>query len=140
LYAKNRGTEDQEFFVGQKAFIDKNGEILVLIDEFGLDLPGGKIQKGEEDFSTSLKREVREETGLEIEVGTLFQSWQWKMRRGPNIGKLIFLVGYKCKYLSGELKLSEEHNNFRWVNKNNYQELGDDGEYFKAIEKYFEGG
>ena len=62
------------------------------------------------------------------------------MRRGPNIGKLIFLVGYKCKYLSGELKLSEEHNNFRWVNKNNYQELGDDGEYFKAIEKYFEGG
>ena len=37
--------KDALFCVGQKAFIDKNGEILILNDQIeGLDFPGGKIQ------------------------------------------------------------------------------------------------
>lgn len=62
--------EDELFFVGQKAFIRKGDEVLVIHDPIeGLDFPGGKIQVGEENTFESLKREVREETGLEIQIG-----------------------------------------------------------------------
>ncbi len=68
--------EDAQFYVVQKTFIRKGNEVLVLGDpEEGLDYPGGKIQEGEIDPAQSLKREVREETGLEIEVGDPFVTW-----------------------------------------------------------------
>ena len=43
---------DQLIFVGQKAFIDKDGEILTLTDpNLGVDFPGGKIKEGETDLT-----------------------------------------------------------------------------------------
>lgn len=132
--------EDETFFVGQKAFIDKTGEVLTLTDEIlGVDFPGGKVQTGEVDFKESLKREVREETGLEIEVGLPFITWMHVMKRGANKGKKIFLVGYKCKYLGGEVVISDEHTNFRWVNKENLAEGNEAEEYFKYLRTYFQG-
>ena len=48
--------EDLLVWVGQKAFIRKDGEVLVLqSDNIRLDFPGGKIQQGETDFIASLK-------------------------------------------------------------------------------------
>jgi 8-oxo-dGTP diphosphatase len=130
--------EDKLFFVGQKAFIEKDGEVLILISkDLGLDFPGGKIQEGESDFNESLKREVREETGLEIEVGDIFERWSFKFRYGHNIGKEVLLIGFKCKYKSGGVKISDEHGGYKWVNKNNYKELDDGSGHFKVLEKYF---
>ena len=132
--------EDEIFFVGQKAFIEKDGKVLVLRRSDGgrLDLPGGKIQTDETDFVKSLKREVMEETGLEIEVGEPFITWYNNFPEGHrNAGKKIFLVGYKCQYKSGEIALSEEHASYQWVNKNNYDELKDTSKNFVALEKFF---
>ena len=132
--------EDKLFCVGQKAFIEKDGEVLVLFDpKLGLDFPGGKIQAGESDFDEALKREVREETNLEIKVGNLFFRWYFEFPLGHrNYGKVVYLVGFKCEYVSGELKLSDEHSSYKWVNRNNYQEVRENSDYFKALEKYFE--
>lgn len=128
---------DQLLFVGQKAFIDKNGEILVLTDhQLGVDLPGGKIKEGESDVTEALKREVKEETGLEIEVGEPFTTWMVEFPPDHRNQGKVFLVGYKCKYLAGEVVLSDEHTEYKWVNKDNYQQLPKDG-YFKAVEEYF---
>ncbi|OGY97872.1 MAG: hypothetical protein A2855_02250 [Candidatus Liptonbacteria bacterium RIFCSPHIGHO2_01_FULL_57_28] len=132
--------EDQVFYVGQKAFIDKDSQILVLNDSLNgeLDFPGGKIQEGEFDFSKALKREVREETGLEIEVGDPFCVWHWRLPPyHKNSNRLVFLVGYRCKYVSGEVKLSDEHNGHRWVSVADYREVDDQSDYFGALEKYF---
>lgn len=131
--------EDQEFYVGQKAFIEKDGGILVLNNPSeGLDFPGGKVQIGETDFVEALKREVREETSLEIEVGIPFVTWynEFPMHH-RNVGKKVFLVGYRCKYVSGEIILSHEHDKFEWVNKDNYKTVGDGSEFFCALERYF---
>ncbi|HEX7456717.1 MAG TPA: NUDIX domain-containing protein [Candidatus Nanoarchaeia archaeon] len=132
--------EDQQFYVGQKAFIEKGQELLVLHDNIvGLDFPGGKIQVGETNLEESLKREVREETGLEIEVGKLFMTWIKDMVTEKYKGKKLLLVGYKCRYISGTVLISHEHERFRWVDKNTYKETGEDQEYFKYLEAYFTG-
>ncbi len=133
--------DDKLFYVGQKAFIEKGGQVLVLIDpDLGLDFPGGKIQEGEADFDVSLKREVKEETDLDIKVGDPFTRWFFKFRKGHrNEGKEVYLVGFRCSYVDGEVKISEEHSEFKWVNKNNYGTLDDKSGYFRALRKYFEG-
>lgn len=137
--------DDALFCVGQKAFIEKDGKVLILNDPGeGLDFPGGKIQDGEAkdgDASSlfrSLQREVREETGLEIEVGNPFVVWYHEFPKNHrNYPKVVYLVGFKCKYVSGEIKLSDEHNKFKWVDKNDYAEVDDGSDYFDALKKYF---
>ena len=132
--------EDKLFFVGQKAFIEKNGEVLILASPVGLDFPGGKVQEGETNFIESLKREVREETDLEIKVGSPFVTWRFEYPEGhKRSGQQIYLVGYKCKYISGEVKLSEEHEQYHWVNKDDFKKVKNSPiDYYKALEKYFE--
>src|SRR3989338_8374048 len=138
--------DDALFCIGQKAFIEKSGKVLLLFDPVeGLDFPGGKIQEGEAkdgdalSLIKSLQREVMEETGLEIEVFNPFAVWYHEFPKNHrNYPKVVYLVGFKCKYKSGELKLSEEHNDFRWVDRNNYKEVDDGSDYFDVLEKYFE--
>lgn len=138
--------EDALFCVGQKAFIEKGGKVLVLNDPGEeLDFPGGKIQVGEakdaeaSSLFRSLQREVREETGLEIEVGDPFVVWYHEFPKNHrNYPKVVYLVGFRCKYVSGEIKLSDEHNKFRWVDKNDYVEVDDGSDYFDTLKKYFE--
>ncbi|MCI0620039.1 NUDIX domain-containing protein [Candidatus Wolfebacteria bacterium] len=138
--------EDALFCVGQKAFIEKNGKVLILNDPGeGLDFPGGKIQVGEAkdaDASSlfrSLQREVREETGLEIEVGDPFVVWYHEFPKNHrNYPKVVYLVGFRCKYISGEIKLSDEHNKFKWVGESDYVEVDDGSDYFDALKKYFD--
>lgn len=137
--------EDALFCVGQKAFIEKDGKVLVLNDpEEGLDFPGGKIQEGEakdEDASSlihSLQREVMEETGLEVKVLDPFTVWYHEFPESHrNYGKVVYLVGFKCKWVSGEPKLSNEHDNFKWVGKDDYREVDDGSDYFEMLHKYF---
>lgn len=104
-------------------------------------MPGGKIKEGAIDFVEELKREVREETGLEIEVGEPFFTGYFEFNHPEhrNFGKKVYLVFFKCKYVSGEVKLSHEHSSYRWVDKNSYKELANNerDDYFKALEKYF---
>jgi 8-oxo-dGTP pyrophosphatase MutT (NUDIX family) len=128
------------FNVGQKAFIKKDGKVLVMWNKYGLDFPGGRIMETEimgknrnESLVESLKREVIEETGLEIEVGEPFAVWFYKRK------KTVFLVGYECKYVSGEIIISDEHYKYKWVDKNNYKDVdvGENSDYFEALEKYF---
>jgi len=132
--------DEQIFYVAQKAFIKKGNDVLVLNDPVeGLDFPGGKIQVGENDIVESLKREVREETGLEIIVGkpffTIIEAFS---NTHKYAGKKAYIVCYKCEYVSGEVKLSHEHDNFTFVNKDNCKSVDDGTSYFEILKKYFD--
>ncbi len=134
--------KDELFCIGQKAVIDKGSEVLVLFDMRGqLDMPGGKIKEGVTDFTAELKREVEEEANLEIEVGEPFSIGYFEEMDGKskNFGKKVYLVFFKCRYISGEIKLSEEHSGYKWVNKNICKEFSSAGreDYRRALEKYF---
>ena len=125
----------QLFEVGQKAFIARDGQVLVLFQPDGaLDLPGGRIEPGETDVIAALLREVREETALEVDVGAPFATWIGKAAPdGREAG--LYLVGYSCRYLSGEVKLSAEHSGYAWVDSSTYRELDDGSDAFRALRK-----
>lgn len=116
--------DDQLFYVGQKAIVRKNNQILVLHDPIlGFDFPGGKVQEGETDFAAALKREVFEETALQIEVCRPFAvgHFQYPVDGGHrNAGKLIYLVHFICSYVAGDVTLSDEHDSYLWVDQTNY--------------------
>ncbi len=132
--------QDQVFFVGQKAFIaNEKGEVLILIDpDIGLDLPGGRIQIGEKDLIASLKREVKEETELDIEVGNVFHTWvlDFPIKDKETDGKR-YLVGYRCQLKEGTLKLSHEHTDYAWVSKESLKKFSPDRGHYRAVEAYF---
>lgn len=121
---------DELFYVGQKAVIHKNGLVLILHDPIPkpghIDLPGGKIQEGERDFIKALQREVFEETNLRIKVNRPFYTNFWEFPKDSphrNKGKKIYLVYYDCEYVSGKVKISTEHDWYKWVNKDGYVHL-----------------
>lgn len=134
--------EDELFFVGLKAVIEKDREVLVLHDpEMGPDLPGGKIQIGETNLIEALKREVSEEIGLEIDVGKPFATWIFQIpitSHHRSAGKKIFSIAYHCNYLSGDIVLSPEHTEFHWVNKNNYREFTRTSNFQHVLDAFFQ--
>lgn len=132
------------FYVGQKALIEKDGKVLILFDPlFGLDFPGGKIQEDEvkntNDLGISLRREVKEECNMDVEVLNPIDVWffEFKNKNHKLYGKKVYVVLFKVKYLSGSLKLSDEHNKFEWVDEASYKKFKDDSDSFSALEKYF---
>jgi len=138
--------DDQLFYVAQKALIEKDGEILVLHDpQMGIDVPGGKIQISESDLIKSLQREIEEETGIKAVIGEPFYTDYFEFPKDMDhrhAGKRIFVVFYKARYISGTVKLSDEHDTYKWVNNENYKELVvTEKRYdntYSAIEKFFE--
>jgi 8-oxo-dGTP diphosphatase len=107
-----------EIYLALKAVIEKDGKILILKrskeeDCFKemWDIPGGGINFGEMP-EEALKREVKEETGLEIEVIKPVRIWSFFKNNGRT---QVVGVTLLCKYKGGEVKLSREHTKFRWI-------------------------
>ncbi len=100
-----------------KAFIFYQGKLLLLkrrgndIQMPGIwEVPGGRLEEGEGPIE-GLKREVREETGLEIEVKIPFNVNYFTRADGQTITMLVYL----CKAFGDRVVLSEEHPEYKWV-------------------------
>ena len=78
--------------------------------------PGGKLEINEDPIA-GLKREVMEETGLNINVIMPVTTWF-----GDFNNKTIFAVDYLCYYKNGAIKLSEEHESCKWLSLQELQE------------------
>lgn len=71
-------------------------------------IPGGAINIGEKIID-GLKREIFEETALEVKVGNLINIAEKIFR--DNNGKIIYhyvILDYLCKYVSGNMKASSD--------------------------------
>ena len=74
------------------------------------DVPGGRLEDGE-DVMAGLKRETKEETGLEIEI--LHQLCIHEFTRED--GQEIKMTTYLCRSLSHSVVLSKEHIDYAWL-------------------------
>jgi len=106
------------FTAGIHVLIKKGDEYLLIKrsenddeDKGAWDLPGGGIDGGEQPQEAA-KREAQEEAGTNIKVG---QAITYLAIPYKGMWSIELIV--EGEYLSGEVKLSEEHDDYKWVSK-----------------------
>jgi 8-oxo-dGTP diphosphatase len=132
----------QVFQVGVKAFLWHEQRLLLLQErdqQARWELPGGRIDVGEENLPIEdvLARELREELGTRFgcDIGAIGACW---VRRAEAQRPLpVFLVGLRCTAPRGEIVLSDEHQAFRWVARDGWQQLELAAGYREALTRFF---
>ena len=117
-----------------KGICEYNGKILLLKirsksshDAGKWEIPGGKVKKGE-FFDAALKREYMEETGLEINVDSLYNVIQRDYvacKTNEKIKSIQLIMNVSSN--SDEVTISEEHDDYGWFTKEEVNQMIDDG-------------
>ena len=125
----------EEHFIGkvaQKALIEKAGEILITKDfrnSAVWEIPGGRLNAGERPID-SLKRELQEELGVDVDIHNVVYVGQFNHQSsGATAPVLVYfasLIGEKTELNVDEIELAE----LAWVNSSNWQEY----KYFPVYE------
>jgi len=103
------------------------------------EFPRGKCDNGKsEKIIPCLHREVKEETGIDIEVLALIDTFQYLADRGE---RLTTCYNYLCKMKNPnqEIKLSEEHQDHKWISEISQAEMLVLPDQKKTIEKVLNG-
>jgi 8-oxo-dGTP diphosphatase len=116
-------------FVAGRAFIVKEDKVLIIREATQYktganigkyDFPGGKFNPGE-NFKEALKRETKEEYGLDIEIKKPFYVAEW-WPTAKNGTVQIIGIFFKCIPASDSVVLSSDHDEYKWININEYKD------------------
>jgi len=97
------------------------------------DLPGGDVDYGENLYE-SIKREIREEVGLEVKD---LKPYEVHSRIIPETEYYWVTIAYKTETDDSNIKLSYEHSDFKWVNLKEFNQLDSVEKIKKFVEKAF---
>ncbi len=135
---------DKRMVVIVKGIILHNNRVLILrrsdedrINPGKWEFVGGKINFNE-CLEDALKREVREETSIDIEVDNILYATNYKTSSHRN----DVVIVYKCRAIDDHVRLSKEHTDYKWVTEDElkkfiYKELLDDLKRYNALPKIF---
>ena len=101
--------------------INEHDEVLLVKNpRKGWEYPGGIVESGETVID-GLKREIKEESGVNVKVlnvvGIYSNTKKKKGFNGVKVIPTIVTIDFICMYDSGELTLSDESNDVRWFTK-----------------------
>ena len=125
----------QSYAMGTAIYARRKNEILILKRALGAMagswyLPGGAVDPGEM-LEACATRELREETALSptsplVLIGLVPMHIY---------DRDMLIVGYTCECAGGEVVLSEEHSDHRWVDAEQFREESFSEENVRKIEK-----
>ena len=108
----------KQVYVGMAAIIEKDDKILILKRSPEKDFAPstwevvtGRLE-AEENPILGIEREIQEETGLTAEV--IMPVDTGFFYRGGKEFPMVF-ISYYCRYKSGEVNLSWEHSEYKWI-------------------------
>ncbi|HEU4675896.1 MAG TPA: NUDIX domain-containing protein [Motilibacteraceae bacterium] len=81
-------------------------------------LPGGRVEAGEDD-AAAVRREVLEETGLDVVVG----AWVGTVQRDAPDGRIYDIRDYACALMGGRLRAGDDASAARFVDRAGLHEL-----------------
>lgn len=82
------------------------------------DVPGGKVEPGQR-FDESLRREIKEETRLNVEIGRPFSVGEWRpIIRGEQWQ--IVATFFECFAKTDKVILSKDHDQYLWIDPEDY--------------------
>ncbi len=114
-------------FVATKAFINFNGKVLILRESSKYsdgsnasryDVVGGRVNPGQR-FDESLLREIDEETKLKVVVGRPFFVNEWRPVVRDEQWQIVGTF-FECKATSEQVVLSEDHDEYLWIDPKDY--------------------
>ena len=140
-------TDDRRYpkrpLIGVGALIFDRGRILMaqrgkapLKDWWSL--PGGALEVGE-SLDCAIRREVREETGLEIEPLGVFEIFERIMRDDTGAAEYHYvLIDYICRVTGGTLSAGDDVCRVEWVRRGDLAGMQITEGTLGVIEKAFE--
>ena len=94
--------------------------------------PGGVLEL-DETIHDGLRREIREETGLDVEPIALSGVYK-------NMNRAIIALVFRCKITGGQLSKTEETDTFRWATETDIRELASEAYAIRVLDALHDRG
>ena len=79
-------------------------------------IPGGLLELGEE-LAEGVRRELKEETGLDVKPLQVLAVFDRVFREGPRVRYHYVIVDYACRLKGGRLRAASDVLDARWVRR-----------------------
>jgi hypothetical protein len=115
------------YFVAVKLLLRSDDRLLITHDIFGRwDISGGRMQNFEfnKPLPSVADRKMTEKVGSDVKFELGGPKVFFRVERyehGVDQKVRIFAVGYEAEYISGEIKLGDNHDDFKWVDVNTFK-------------------
>jgi 8-oxo-dGTP diphosphatase len=129
-----------KFGVAVKGIIRKDGKILIVKRSIcdahrpcAWETVGGGIDENESPYE-ALEREIMEEAGIEVIIQEPFNVFHFKKDDGEYRIGITFI----CDWVSGEIVLSEEHSEHKWIHPTEFAQFESVPSLHDEIKQYCE--
>ncbi|MFD0688455.1 NUDIX hydrolase [Actinomadura fibrosa] len=108
---------------------DQGRALLIRRPENGRWEPPGGVLELEETFADGVRREVKEETGLDVEPEALTGIYK-------NMARGIVALAFRCRLLGGTLTTNPEADAFRWASPDEVATLTNEVFAYRILDAY----